>query len=159
MGYIKSLGFMYGESYPSSRSVYLRYWCRGSSERAQSTRKKKKQSSQFFTKTHIFTQSKFNFRFANHERHSTFLSKENIRLDDFEHLRHFQICRSRPETIAPRVWYWLALFYCLYSSELRALSDIWNRIDFIAWLLAYLLALSNRDKQCAQKNNVCRNSK
>ena len=103
MGYIKSLGFMYGESYPSSRSVYLRYWCRGSSERAQSTRKKKKQSSQFFTKTHIFTQSKFNFRFANHERHSTFLSKENIRLDDFEHLRHFQICRSRPETIAPKV--------------------------------------------------------
>ena len=56
MGYKKSLGFMLGESYPSSRSVYLRYWCRGSSERAQSTRKKKKQSSQFFTKTHIFTQ-------------------------------------------------------------------------------------------------------
>ena len=45
----------------------------------------------------------------------------------------------------------IGLFYCLYSSELRALSDIWDRIDFIAWLLAYLLDLSNKDKQCAQK--------
>ena len=84
MGYIKSLGFMLGESYPSSRSVYLRYWCRGSSERAQSTRKKKKQSSQFFTKTHIFTQV-IQFLFCKPwetllNEESSFLSIENIRL-------------------------------------------------------------------------------
>ena len=158
MGYIKSLGFMYGESYPSSRSVYLRYWCRGSSERAQSTRKKKKQSSQFFTKTHIFTQSKFNFRFANHERHSTFLSKENIRLDDFEHLRHFQICRSRPETIAPKVWYWLASsiaytplnwgLFQIFGTELILLLGYWR----IYWTFP-------TEINSVPKKNVCSKSK
>ena len=29
--------------------------------------------------------------------------KQGYGMDDFEHLRHFQICRSRPETIAPKV--------------------------------------------------------